>query len=79
MYTGYKIEKWKSAGTWVVGEPTGGLGAPRAATGNLASFIDSSYPFSSWRVHMASLSKNFDFNIRRDHQKIPTSVATMSL
>ena len=24
----------------------------------------------SVRVHMASLSKNFDFNLRRDHQKI---------
>ena len=28
------------------------------------------WPFSSYRVHMASLSKNFDFNLRRDHQKI---------
>ena len=27
------------------------------------------WPFSSYRVHMASLSKNFDFNLRRDHQK----------
>ena len=29
----------------------------------------SPYPFPSQRAHMASLSKTFDFNFRRDHQK----------